>query len=724
MATNIDAEVQRLADSLEILKNTVVTANGPLGDLLQGLVLLNNANQAAANSTLKNVNARTVESELLQKRNEREQALVNLFQTLGSSFTRTINGLGSLTAQLYSSSNAFASAIISLDTFQTVFQAVTKIIQSSLSVFSFLRGAGNAFKNIADSGVDLAINALKNRIEQARIITDTFQTVGKAGAIFGGSLGEFTESAKNSKINLQEFGKFISVSVKDLAGLGQTMSKSSVMVADLGRSVGDANKDLLVLKGSFGDLASSAAEYIALQRLTGVDTRRDSARSAEAIANYIRQQNLLTELTGLSVADQRRQAEERRRIAAFNAAAAKLDDTSRTNLDTSLTLIGQQFGPQMASIARELFENNGQLLNEESIRLMQMMPNMLDYVNSMLENIRKPTVEFQQSLGKTNREYAPQLAAMFAELERSGLLNLQASSIGPQFLRQLQDATVAYQQNKISLEEFDKKVKEAAEAAAKGKKEAGDAGTPTGSVASAIANQNAMKIALDKLAVDNLTQLPNILKATGNIAAALVKAESAVANFANALAGEGRQSVPDALNNFRDQLQRTLGVLFGIPGVAPGSTSGEPFSLAPEGPDSDERRAIQRLIQFQLALTRSTASLQGPGISEDAKSILQEENIRLGEEISRLRAEIDTIRERRRNDPQRQEGGIATEPTTVGENNQPEAVIPLARGNIPLNINFGPMIAILEQQREYLEEILRSTDNNSDYLERIYHATA
>ena len=701
-------QIQALANSLQI-------TSGAFDDLLAGLVQVNNANQAAANSTLKNVNARTVEAELMQKRNEREQALITLFQTLGGSLTRGITGLGSFTSQLYASTNAFQAASLTLDTFGDIFKSMTKILSDALGPFQRLMGVGTALKNIADAGAEIVISAMKNRIEQARIITDTIQTVGKAGAIFGGSIGEFTESAKRSGINLQEFGKFIANSAKDFVGLGQTLSRSSVMVAELGRQVGNANQDLLVLKGSFGELASSAAEYIALQRLTGVDTRRETNRSAEAIANYIRQQNLLTELTGVSVADQRRQAEERRRIAAFNAAASKLDETSRQNLDTSLTLIGQQFGPQMATIARELFENienGGQLINEESIRLMQMMPGMLDYVNTMLANISKPTVEFQQNLGKINRDYSPVLASLFADIERSGLLNLQASNVGPAFLRQLQDATVAYQQNKISLDEFDKKVQEAAQAAAKGKTDSG-----TTAVSQAVKTFNDQKNELDKLARQNLGTLSSIVSATGTIAQKLIAAENEVAKLVNLFANP-QQGLFAAMKEFRDKMSEAVQGIFGV----------TPTSSAVQRPPPDEDQLLRRIRSLENDLVRQV-SIQQTLVNQEGSAEVRNQ---MQVEIDRLRQELIEARYllSQRRTPQRlpqagyQEGGIATEPSTVGENNQPEAVIPLARGNIPLNINFEPMIRIMEQQREYLEEILRSTDNNADYLERIYHATA
>lgn len=709
MAIISDEEIRAFANNLNL------TSSG-FNDLVSGLILVNNANQAAANSALKSVTARSVELELIQKRLDQERAYIQLWQTLGSSLTRSITGLGSFSAQLYASTNAFQAASLTLDTVGSIFKSLTQIIKDGLGPFEKLFGIGNALKNITDAGADIVLSAMKNRLEQARIITDTIQTVGKAGATFGGSIGELIESAGRSKINLQEFGKFIATSAKDLVGFGQSISRSSADIGRLGFQVGEANNDLLVLKGSFGELASSAAEYMTMQRLAGVNTRRESERSATAIAEYIRQQNMLTELTGLSVTDQRRQAEERRNIAAYNVEVSKLDKEARTNLDTTLSLIGQQAGPKIQAVAVELFSNQGRLINQRSIQLMQTMPGMLEYLQSMLSNIRKPAAEFAVSLGRTVKESQPILRDLVQALSDAGFLQLSAGKIQNEVIQDQAEFAVYQQRSAENMENADKIIDDLLKRFAAGRTE-----EDTEAVANTIKTYNQQKQALDNLAKENLKTLSSIVSATGTIAQKLIEAEMQVSKFANMFITPGIGLVPK-MQDFSKAMEKAIRAIFGL-------KTEESEAASRQSPEELSNEQLTRRIRaIEDALLRATTvqrTVANDMESFDLSNDMQKEINALRQELWEARkAMSQRPRTTQGSPPGDQEGGIATEPTIVGENNQPEAVIPLARGNIPLNIDFNPMLRIMEQQREYLEEMASANNRNMDFLERIYHAVS
>ena len=476
----IDDQIQQLANSLQV-------SGSAFNELLAGLVQVNNANQAAANSTLKNVNLRTIENELLQKREERERALINAMSTFGSSLTRTISGLGSFTAQLYSSTTAFDSAKISLDAFSDLFKTVTKVIADSLGPFQKLFGVGQVFKNIADAGADIAINALKNRIEQARIITDVFQSVGKAGATFGGSLGVLTEAAGKSGINLQEFGRFVSGNLQNLVGFGQTVSQSSSAIARLGMQVAENDRALLALKGSYGELAASAAEYMALQRQVGITERTENKQTVDSVRNYIRLQNELSEITGRSVAEQRRAEEQRRQVAAYQMAASKLEGDQRNNLMAVMALF-DQMGPDMVSAMQEFFSNEGQMINAQNITFATMNKELFDMGVAMLGTIKQPTEQFKTSMASTAASFVPAIRAQQGALDQAGFLQLSGSRVGGDVVAMLGRTTASMIPFLNNIEKLPEII---AKLTAEGGRSVGDSTTKT--LADAIKTQNDMK---------------------------------------------------------------------------------------------------------------------------------------------------------------------------------------------------------------------------------------
>lgn len=699
----IDDQIQQLANSLQITGNA-------FNDLLAGLVQVNNANQAAANSTLKNVNARTIENELLQKREEREQAVIKAMTTFGSSLGRSISGLGSFSSALYSATTVFDTARITLDTFNDIFKAVTKIVADSMGIFRFFSGAGDVLKNIADSGVELAINALKNRIEQARIITDTFQSLSKSGATFGGSIAQLTDAAKGAGINLQEFGRFITANVQNLVGYGASISQSAKIVGQLTRTVGELDPALLAMKGSLGVLAESTTEYLALQRMIGRNELNDSRSTSEAVRQYIRMQNELTEITGRNAGEQRLAEQRRREVAAYQMAMDKLEKEDRIRA-SGVFEIFDQFGADFSAAMQEYFANNGQMINAQNITFATMNRELFDMGVAMLGTIRQPTEQFKTSIGKIAQDFSPALRAQQSMLDQQGMNMLAASKVGGPVVEMQGRVAAAFNKFIVNFENLDKildRVRQEAEGA-------GRPGQTERTIADSIKIQNELKAKLDDLAVKNIQTLPTIIQAVDKISTKLVEFESGIADVANAIIrGDG---VIPALKEFKNKLKDTIEILFS------GSGGQRPPAALPPTPRGvvagmSEEQLTARLAELQEKITTlREVRTQETDPAQEAE---------FGRQLIQLRTEIATINRQRQanNPPGQQEGGIATEPTIVGENNQPEAVIPLARGSIPLNINFDPMLRILEQQREYLEEILSATEDNSDYLERIYHATA
>ncbi len=68
-------------------------------------------------------------------------------------------------------------------------------------------------------------------------------------------------------------------------------------------------------------------------------------------------------------------------------------------------------------------------------------------------------------------------------------------------------------------------------------------------------------------------------------------------------------------------------------------------------------------------------------------------------------------------------GGVTRGPTLVGEDG-PEAVIPLAKGAVPMNIDWRPLVQILEQQVAQNDEMLRAMRDSRDAQERLLYTLA
>jgi hypothetical protein len=74
------------------------------------------------------------------------------------------------------------------------------------------------------------------------------------------------------------------------------------------------------------------------------------------------------------------------------------------------------------------------------------------------------------------------------------------------------------------------------------------------------------------------------------------------------------------------------------------------------------------------------------------------------------------------NQPQQAEGGVTSGPTTVGENG-PEAVIPLKSGGVPMNIDWTPLVQIMQENANINREILDAMEDSVDVQQRILQAS-
>lgn len=644
--------------------------SGASADVARTLIQVSQLNQTQLGTGQQLITAERRKIDLARQQEEREIAIAGVFKTLSSTMVSTIQGFTSVTSQLYASTNAFQSAQIGVDGFSSVMKSLLTVLESGsglLGLFSRSVGFGlSIFTKVVNSGLDIAVGVIKFRLEAAKTITDLFVNLNKQGAMFGGNLNLLLDSAKESGINLQEFGRFVQSSIEALSGFGGTIAQSAVKVGNLTNRIAEVDEPLLAMYGSFQSLAEATAQYMNLQKRLGQSEIANTTDQATAVSEYLRNQRLLTELTGKNVQEQQREIERRRTIAAYTEALRQEEDqTTRNQIEFVVGLAGE-YGPKMQQAIQDFYQNNGQLINEQSITTARMNKPVFDMLSQMLAATRQAPDQFKSSMGSIAQASRDGILSMQTVMSETGMFMLNASRRGGAVLDIIGEVGG-------NVRRVDAAISKLPETLDRFRFEQEGAKAGSAFFTGAIREQNNLQKEIDAAVRDQLGSLPDIVSAAMKLNSAFIKAQTGISEVVNALLGKG-PALADALENFKNQLEKAFEALLG---------------------SNNQNRPTQPLP----GIGTPGAGLPGPVLASARIGISADNISALVASLAQDRQELPTV--------QPAAAAAPAAATTV---------------SVPA-MNLDPLLAALQEQTTLNTEIRDQLRDSNDIQRRIYQAT-
>lgn len=731
-------EDEEFRKSLEDMAGDLNKAGGAASDLIKALTSLQKASKEEQA-------AKEKESDAIQKLKERADKLNDGMGKVSGGMIAFVAGFGAVTSSVYGADKAFSSLTPTLDSFVSI---TGKIIEglgkmgSGISVMGFSFGqASEGMAKIAVTGLDIVSNIVKFQLETAQKVADTYSEISKAGATFGGSINRMAMSAADAGLPIQNFGKLITTNADSLSRMGLGIQGSAVAIGQMGQNIGKTNSRLLSSYGSYDNLNNAIVEYVALQSQVGVNELKDQKALQKGATAYLEQQKELTALTGKSAETLKKEQEERRKDAAYQLALNKMGAEERLNAEYALTQIASKYGPEAAQYAKELISTGGQVFSKTGLTFEAMAGPLVDTIKKTTGGLKQNEEAFKQNTNtvmtqdaKRNADFVKNNNEFFAQMTQAGY--------GNEVTKLITNITAGVLAGQVQAEK-------AAENRAKLENEKTQGiGAASQGYIEALNTMLDQQKKLDGIVVNNMDKMAGLTKFLYEVQERFINSADKVSQVLNALTTKDMPAFQAALGNLTSHIAGGLGMgsdkaqagTQATPSAADAQKSREAAEAAAKAAAEQARKESATKEQRAAAMAAEREAQRARAAEEHARKQAQQNmrnpvaqvpagpsnksNDSAGpsdqatlDQIKQSRKDVDAMANKRA------AGGVAYGPTMTGEAG-PEAHIPLKGGNIPMNIDFSPLVLALKEQTNLTTDMLDELRNSRDVNERILNALA
>jgi hypothetical protein len=291
------------------------------------------------------------------------------------------------------------------------------LMTGSSSVTSFV----NAFEDLP-VGLGTLAKIIGKVIDIQEQELNTYRNLTKSGVNFAGSLTDMRTTATSLGLTLDQFGGLLSQNSDVLARMGTTVDQGARSFVNISTTlrkspIGD---QLLALGVGFEEMNQGVMNYLRISGGANAARLKDTKAMAESAAEYIKQQDMLSRLTGKSVEQQQKLLEEEAANAAFQNYLLTLDDKEREKALASFNIALQQGGKGAADAMRgqlmglpPMTEAGRQFvaLGENSSVVMKDLADAVKDPTKSLGDLNKGLLDFVFAMAEDGKKFAGALGA-------------------------------------------------------------------------------------------------------------------------------------------------------------------------------------------------------------------------------------------------------------------------------------------------------------------------
>lgn len=260
---------------------------------------------------------------------------------------------------------------------------------------------------------------------------DVFRQMSKVGGGLAQDLNEVRLASADTYLSLQQFGEFVKSSSQQMASYGGTVTQGSKMLRNLHREFDTHRENLLELGFTYEDMNDQLSRYMFLNRAGRLAQVRSDREEAEAAAEYAKNLNMLSKLTGQDVdAMQEKVAEEMNQIV-FQRELARMGETAQRTFNQAFTAISST-STEMGRMMQQFL--TGAAPTSEELRLMSaLLPEASSGMRKFVEDIKSGDLEAgTEEFNRRQMEMISTMASSFDRfmIENEGALGSVVSSGG------------------------------------------------------------------------------------------------------------------------------------------------------------------------------------------------------------------------------------------------------------------------------------------------------
>ena len=470
---------------------------------------------------------------------------------------------------------------------------------------------------------------------------------------------------------------------EDLGKIGFGVRESAVRVAGLSRRLIDTDDRFIALYGSFDEVSKAVAGYQAIQAQLGERQLRDAAAERQATGEYLLRQRELATLTGKQSDRLRQEEEARRRQLDYTIKLGRLGEVARQNVQEGMAMAGKIFDEQGAKYAEEYFATGGKVISQESLTFAAMNKEAADAIAQLMGSVDQSREGYRTTYSTYLKANTDILEGSARSLEELASINRAANnpilkgmtgtgSAVLNNLRQLDDIvsqinTIESDRMKYYQTTMEKNAAGIVEPVVRALDPAVSAFT------TATREMMSNQLQLDKQVNTNMQQMTEVVVLLNQVTRGILSNQQSMIDTMRQILNGSITDAKAALGNLITSMLEQMGV------TAIGTV---------------ERTPTVNIGNFgDLG-----AVLQGMGVPNNPSNNLPP------------------------NPSKNALGGIVNTPSIAGEDG-PEAVIPLAKGKIPMQIDFDPVVRVLQENNRLMEDIARTMDDSKDIQKQILDAS-
>lgn len=618
-----------------------------------------------------------------------------------------------------------------------------------------IAGAAQMFKGINEARAELLKFGVDVVNEQTKRMVDSFMTVTKAGALFADGADGLANISNQAGISIKQMSQVIAENNRALVQFGGTVGNGAVKLGKVFTAFSDGQKrNLMNLGISVEQQMSTTADYLELLNRSGDKRKLNDEQLANESYKYMLNLKTISQLTG----EEAKAAQARAKSAASQSFVnAKLNDLGGDAMKKfQLAIAGMD--PVFQSAAQQMLTFNGAIVDPELAAAFAQMPAGYEFLKKLIGGIEDSTQNvdsFTKDIGKFRKELGgakDQFMAggkIFGMLEVAGKGYGTASKVAAALQKAASSATGESADAMGNAADLTNK---AAETTSELTNALSDAQVQFNLLATDLektlrpAILNFAKFAEQQMAdskkyIDKMLILMGIkvgeeaeapgrkdkkLTTTVNAAANDVKngkvgyeeAEAILKNGSekDIAAFGGREVLENILKNTTPKPQEKP-----KPYVAPTVNESQSSIATKQLLAASDERARQREARGAQVAPATINPTYAPGVKPNDSAVSLSPDVAndtdpIIKEIMKRRKDVDAMANKRDSE------GIAYGPTMTGEAG-PEAHIKLRNNSVPLDINFGPLIAAFNEQTKLTQEVIDELRNSKDIQERLLNAS-
>ena len=286
------------------------------------------------------------------------------FDALG----KAVSGASGLVAGIFESTGRFSDL-------NPVVDMATERFSSLVSVIPLF---GGFIAGIAQGSAEI----LKLRLSLMDLQADTFETLALSGAKLDINFSKLITDVLNSNIALNQFNSIVAQNTDGLLAFGGSTSKAlsrfTENITELTKFDSPIGLGLRTLGLGAEDIAESFADLVQSNRFNNRVLSLSNNELQEILSRRIRDERVITELTGIRADEQRAARQQLATEASFQAAIADLGPKSAVAITEFVGNLSD-IDPALAQAAKE-FLAFGTITSDSSGRLSALAPDVLKEV--------------------------------------------------------------------------------------------------------------------------------------------------------------------------------------------------------------------------------------------------------------------------------------------------------------------------------------------------------